>query len=772
VRGADDYVGIDINRAARVSSAAHGGQILVSESTRVLSEHELPEGVMMRDLGHYRLKGLHRPERLFEVVVDGLTGDFPPPLTARADSVHVPVRLTSFIGRQAEIETLLLLLAQSRIVTLTGAGGTGKTSLAVEAGRKAVARFADGVWFVDLAPLDDVSQLESAVTGALGLSTKSQRPTIEILEDHLAGRQLLLILDNFEHLLPGAELVARLISAAPHLTVVVTSRTGLNLYGEQVFPVPPLGVPESFAVGDPDQVAGTGAVALFVERARAVRPDFSLNADNAGIVSDICRRLDGLPLAIELAASRVRVLDVDEILERLDQRLPVLPTGETNRPARHQTLERLIGWSYDLLRPTERRLFERLSIFVGGHTIEAADSICNPAGDLGIDMLEGIASLEGHSLIRRIPSVKPARFEMLETIRRYAEKLLRQSEDWRDHAERHLLYYRDLAESAQPHLTSVSRAGWLERLDSDYSNLRRALRTALDFGYVEDGLRLASSVWRYWFERGYLREGREWLESLLALGDTTETLVWGKAYSALGGIRYWLSDAQGTESAYQEALRIYRAIGDERAVAEGLYDYAFSANLKGDPDEASKRFEASMKAARETELPSLIARNEMAFALKAMAEERTGDAVSQLERVLEVFRQMGDPLHASWALAALGHAHIAMGDLERGRADIHEALRPATDTMNFPILAADMRAIAKIESIEGRHTVAVRLTGAAQALEAATGARAPVPEDETADLKGARAALGDEAFDEAMEEGSRMTAEEAVDYVWRVIEAG
>ncbi len=418
VRGADDYVGIDINRAARVSSAAHGGQILVSESTRVLSEHELPEGVMMRDLGHYRLKGLHRPERLFEVVVDGLTGDFPPPLTAQADSVHVPVRLTSFIGRQAEIDKLLALLAQSRIVTLTGAGGTGKTSLAVEAGRKAAARFADGVWFVDLAPLDDVSQLESAVTGALGLSTKSQRPTIEILEDHLSGRQLLLILDNFEHLLPGAELVARLISAAPHLTVLVTSRTGLNLYGEQVFPVPPLGVPESFAVGDPDQVAGTGAVALFVERAGAVRPDFSLNADNAEIVSDICRRLDGLPLAIELAASRVRVLDVDEILERLDQRLPVLPTGEANRPLRHQTLERLIGWSYDLLRPTERRLFERLSIFVGGHTIEAADSICNPAGELGIDMLEGIASLEGHSLIRRIPAVKPARFEMLETIRR------------------------------------------------------------------------------------------------------------------------------------------------------------------------------------------------------------------------------------------------------------------------------------------------------------------------------------------------------------------
>lgn len=772
VRGADDYVGIDINRAARVSSAAHGGQILVSESTRVLSEYALPEGVTMRDRGEHRLKGLQRPERLFEVLVDGLIGDSPPPRAAEVDNVHVPARLTSFVGRSAEAEKLVELLSRSRLVTLTGPGGTGKTSLAVEVGRRVGSDFPDGVWFVDLAPLDDVKQLESAVTSTLGLSTKSERPAIEVLQDHLSRRRLLLILDNFEQLLAGAELIDRLISAAPLLKVLATSRSGLNLYGEQIFPVPPLALPDSDDLGDPEQVAAIGAVALFVERARSVRPDFALDADNAHTVSTICRRLDGLPLAIELAASRVRVLDVDEIMERLDRRLPVLPAGQANRPPRHQTLERLIGWSYDLLGPTERRLFTRLSIFVGGHTLEAADLVCNPEGELGIDTLEGIASLEDNSLVRRVPSAKPARFEMLETIRDYAQNLLWQSEDWQDQAERHLLYYRDLAESAEPHLVSVSRVDWLERLDADHANLRRALRTALDLGRVEDGLRLASSVWRYWFERGYLREGREWLESLLALGDAGDTLERGKAYSALGGLLYWLSDARGTESAYGEALRIYRAIGDEQAIAEGLYDYAFSANLKGDLDESKRRFGESMSAAREAALPSLIARNEMASALQAMSEERVEDAVSQLERVLGVFRQTGDPLHASWALAALGHADIAMGDLEQARAHFHEALRPATDTMNFPILAADMRGIARIESIEGRHRVAVRLTGAAQALEVATGARAPLPEEETVDLKVAREVLGDEAFDEAMDEGSRMTPEEAVDYVWRVIEGG
>lgn len=771
IRGADDYVGIDINRAARVSSAAHGGQILLSDATRVLSEHALPEGVRVRDLGEYRLKGLERSERLFEVVVDGLAADFSPPRTAEVGGIHVPSRLTSFVGRQAEIEALLALLAQSRLITLTGPGGTGKTSLAVEVGRQAAAQFSDGVWFVDLAPLDDADQLELAVTSALGLSTKSHRPAIEILQDHLSGREILVILDNFEHLLPGADLVMRLIDTAQHLKVVVTSRSGLSLYGEQVFPVPPLGVPESAAAGDVDQVAEAGAVSLFVERARTVRPDFSLNAHNADTVSEICRRLDGLPLAIELAASRVRILDVDEILERLDQHLPVLPTGETNRPLRHQTLERLIGWSYELLSPSEKALFRRLSIFVGGHTIEAAESVCNPAGEVGIDTLEGIASLEGHSLIRRIPTAAPARFEMLETIRDHALSLLRETEDWTTQAKRHLRYYRDLAELAGTHLMSASHVDWLERLDREHANLRRALRTALDSGLEEDGLRLASSIWRYWFDRGYLREGRDWLESLLAGEHNTESMALGKGYTALGGLLYWLSDTEGTERAYERALGIYRALGDEEAIAEGLYDYAFSANLRGDLAEGEKRFEASLDAARKAGLSNLIARNEMSFALHATVEGRLGEAVADLERVLEVFRETQDPLHTAWALEALGQAHIALGDFDRGKARIQEALRLATQTMNLPIIAANVRAIANIQSRIGNHLESVRLTGAAEALEAETGGRSPLLDSETADLEAARAVLGEVVYQRALDEGSAMSTQEAIDYLWRVIAA-
>lgn len=763
VRGADDYVGIDVNRAARVAAAAHGGQILISDSTRALSERTLAETVTMRDLGSHRLKGLQDSERLFEVVVEGLAVDYPPPRTAGIGSVHLPSRLTSFVGRTAEIEDLRDRLASSRLITLVGPGGTGKTSLAVELGRNVAQEFSDGVWFVDLAPLNDADLVESAIANALGLATKSSRSTLDLIESHLSQRELLLLLDNFEHVLPAAQTVSRLLSSSDRLHVVTTSRSRLNLYGEHTYPVPPLPVS-----GDDH-----GAVSLFAERARSVRPDFSLDDDNAEIVSEICRRLDGLPLAIELAASRVRLLDLTEILERLEQDVAVLSADSMDLPERHRTLERLIGWSFDLLGPTEREFFARASAFVGGFSIDAADAVCNPAAELGAETLGLISSLESHSLVRRAAAPGTSRFEMLETIRDYA---LRQAEEGGSQQETqrlHLEHYRRLAELAEPHLMSSSQTDWLERLDLEQGNLRQALRHAVDSRRVDEGLKLAASIWRYWFERGLLREGREWLEALLALEDGSDSDISyrARAYSALGGLVYWLSDAEATENAYGEALRLYQMGDDEGAIAEAWYDYAYAASMKGDLEEAKARFGASINAARESGDPALVARNQIAFGLHATVEGRPGEAVSLLESALETLREGDDVFNTSFAFGALGQAYMAAGDLDKGRSALLQALEISANTGNLPVIGAGLRTVALIRSSTGNHLEAVRLIGAAEVLEEETGAESPMPKEASVDLGAMRRELGEEAFQKAMEEGRTMTVEDTVEYASKVIDS-
>ena len=513
--GGGSYVGLDVHRAARIAAAGHGGQILLSAASRALVETMLPEGVTLRDLGAHRLKDLDQSEHLVQLNIAGLDQQFPPIRSLETPS-NLPAELTSFVGRQREVDEVSELLAATRLLTLTGPGGTGKTRLALRIAAGMRPSYSDGVFFVDLAPLSDPTLVGPTVAHSLGLSEQPQRPIIEMLKEHLESRNVLLVLDNFEHLLAAGEVLSDLLAAASRLKVLVTSRSTLNLYGEQEFAVPPLALPDPGAHADLAGLSEYEAVALFVERARAARPAFSITNESAKAVAEICVRLDGLPLAIELAASRVRILGPTEILARLQQHLSVLATGGTDVPLRQRTLRGTIDWSYQLLKPAEQTLFARLAIFAGGCTLEAVEAVCNPSGELGLETIDGIAALVDQSLLRQTADDGESRFGMLETIREYGRDRLAANEGLDAVGRRHLRYFNDLAAMGERHFLGADQVTWLDRFEREHDNVRAALRRAVDERLPDDGLLLAAALWRFWYQRGYLREGRAWLKELIS----------------------------------------------------------------------------------------------------------------------------------------------------------------------------------------------------------------------------------------------------------------
>jgi predicted ATPase/class 3 adenylate cyclase len=762
--GGDGYVGLDVHRAARIAAAAHGGQTLLSAATRALVEAELPDGLLLRDLGSQRLKDLDRPEQLSQLIIPGLPAEFPTVRSLESPS-NLPPEPTSFVGREQEVESGMRLMATTRLLTLTGPGGTGKTRLAVRIAATLRTAFPDGVFFVDLAPLTESSLVGPTVARSLGLGDQPERPIMDLLKTHLESRHVLLVLDNFEHLLPAAQIVDDLLTAAPRVKALVTSRSPLHLYGEQEFEVPPLALPDASARVDLERLGQFEAVALFAERARAVRPAFAVTADNASAVVGICHRLDGLPLAIELAASRIRLLEPAEILSRLERHLTVLTAGAGNLPARQRTLLGTIEWSYELLQPTERELFARLAIFAGGLSLDAAEAICNPGGELGMDTFDGIAALAGQSLIRRQAETAESRFGMLETIREYGRDRLQAGGRLEEIGRRHLEYFRDLAERAEPHFVDADQTAWLDRFEREHDNVRAALGRAIDAGEVEDGLRLAAALWRFWFQRGYLREGRGWLDDLLAAGPDNPSAARAKGYTALGGLAYWLSDVEATEAAYASAVRVYAAIGDREGQAEALYNLAFVPVLRRDPEESRVRFDASLALAREIGRSDLVAKSQMGIGLSGVISDDPRAALELFEESLSYFRSVGDQFHIGDVLTGVAQAHRLLGHYQAGRDAYVEALRIFTEARNLPSIGMTLQEIAALESSAGRHIEAIRLIGAADALREATGASAPIVLMRMGTVEAdAREAIGEEAFEKALSEGRRMSLDEAVEY--------
>jgi predicted ATPase/class 3 adenylate cyclase len=561
---AGDYIGIHVHRGARIAAAGHGGQVLVSDATRALVEPDLPADLRLRDLGPHRLRDLSHPERLYQLEVQGLPSEFPPPRSLDARPNNLPLQLTRFIGRQKEAsEIKRRLLNGARLLTLTGPGGTGKTRLALEVAAETITAFEDGAWFVDLAPITDPALVISTIAEVLGVKEKPGPSLQDALERSLRDRAMLVVLDNFEQVVDAGGAVEQLLRAAPRLKVLVTSRAVLHRYGEQEFPVPPFDLPDP---GNLPEVAALGryeAIGLFVERAAAVKPDFVLTEDNARSVAEITVRLDVLPLAIELAASRVKILSPQAIVERLGRGSPWLVSRVPDAPARQRTLRGTIEWSYELLPENERLLFQQVSVFQGGGTLEAIESVCSPAP--GADTLEGLASLVDHSLLRQIVSADgEPRLVMLETIKEYAAERLGDLPDFGASTGRaHAAYFADFAQRQWEHLTGVGREPALAAMAADVENLRLAWRYWVAQADLDHLNKLVDSLWVLYDARGWYHATIEVTTDLLDVLSSTpssperlmqEVMLRTSLARALMAIQGY---SREVEEAYARALELF-----------------------------------------------------------------------------------------------------------------------------------------------------------------------------------------------------------------------
>jgi predicted ATPase/class 3 adenylate cyclase len=587
-----DYVGIDVNYTARIAAAGNGGQVVLSQAlVEALGEGGAAaagadgNGVSIADEGLRAVKDFDDPRRLYRLVITGAADD-PRPLRTLEPPSNLPGEVTELVGRVEQIETLRDLLASTRILTLTGPGGSGKTRLALGVAQAVRDRFPHGTWFVDLAAVRDAALLEPAVASTLGLMDSAQRSQVEALRDHLRDRSALLVLDNLEQLLPGgADVVASVARGAPEVRLMITSRELLRISGERGHLVPPLDV--------------DAGVELFTARASAIRPELDLTGETRDVVRQICERLFGLPLAIELAAARVRLLSPALILERLATSLD-LAGGSRDMPERQRTLRGAIAWSHDLLSEPERRLFRRLAVFAGGWTAELALDVVDPDGDLGVDVLEGLESLADKSLVRieaagvgRAGTTDEPRFDIHPLLREYALERLDESRERADVEARHAAAVARLAEDAGPRILGPEGYAAIHRLDLEQHNVRAAIDWALATGEAMTGIRVAAPIWRWFQQRGRLREARDALARLMADRPADDRLQIA-GLTAIGGLAYWADDFVAARAAYEERLALAEKIGDDRLRADGHYDLGFIFMVAQEPDRLREHEQAAL----------------------------------------------------------------------------------------------------------------------------------------------------------------------------------
>jgi predicted ATPase len=588
---------------------------------------------------------------------------------AEARPTNLPVQRTGFVGREKEVAAAkeLLLRPQVRLVTITGPGGIGKTRLATQVANGLVEHFPGGTHFVPLSALSDPDLVASVIVQALGIREAGGQSPLEILKRNLQDSlraPVLLLLDNFEHLVQAVPTVAEILAAGPNVKILVTSRSALHLYGEHEFPLQPLTLPDSRSMPSVKALSECPAVALFVQRAAAARPDFELNRENASAVAEICARLDGLPLAIELAAARVKVLSPASMLTRLASRLQLLTGGSRDLPQRQQTLRAAIDWGYDLLNPAEQKLFRRLSVFVGGCNLESVEAVCDAKGDLDLDLLDGMASMVDKSLMQQAEQGKgESRFVMLETLREYALEKLEASGEAALTRRAHAAYYLVLAEENATESSDAEGAGWLERLGLEHDNFRAALEWLTETGNAEWGLRLGTSLFRFWEVREYLAEGRDRLDSLLKLtgaGATTKLRM--RALFAAGVLAGEQGDYTSAAALINESQDIAQALGDKTGVAVSLNALAVFARDRGDVEDAHVLFEASLALWRESGDQKAIARALSNLANVVKLQREYGRARELYAECLSIFQQLGDRTGVAWSLNYQGDVARDQGD--------------------------------------------------------------------------------------------------------------
>lgn len=718
----EGYVGVDVHRGARIAAVGHGGQVLLSQSTRDLID------AAVRDLGLHRLKDLSAPERLFQLG----DGEFPP--LRSLNLTNLPVQPNPFLGRERELAEVLELARQTRLLTLTGPGGSGKTRLALQAAALLANEHEHGVWWVPLAAVED----ERLVLESAAQAVRAR----DGLAEHVGDKSLLLLFDNFEHVVGAAAQLAELLSGCPNLTVFVTSRQPLRISAEQEYPVPPF--------------AHAEAVRFFLARARAASPSFQ--PDDA--VDEICRRLDDLPLALELAAARVKSLSSRQILDRLAERLSLLSGGARDLPERQRTLRDTIASSYNLLADRERQLFRRLSVFSAGCTLEAAEAVC----DADLDTL---ASLVDKSLLR----LESERYTMLETIREYAATALDGSDEVAELHDRHAGHFLALAQRAEPELEGRDAAAWLARLDPENDNLRRALQWFRDAGRAEELMGLSVALGRFWTLRGQVVEGLARLEDALRLAPGAPARLRATALYHARRLAHHRGDVDATQRFAQQQASLAREVGDPRMLASALRGLGIATLNAGDGESAIALLEDSLDIARAAGDLLQVSMALENLGLVAFSRGDLVEATRLLEDSLALQRELGDEEGQAATLSSLGSVHLRLGDLQRAAALLRESLELAAGLRDLRIVVHALSSLAGVVAARGDPTSAVRLLGAVDSLARNSGHVLDASEQEIYDetVVRTRVAVGEPAHRAALEEGAAASLDDAVAYGLKLV---
>ena len=670
-------VGYDVHRAARVAATAHGGQILLSETAAALVRESLPEGVSLKDLGHHRLKDLRRAQQIFQLTADGLASDFPPLRSLDSPLLpnNLPAQLASFIGRDEELGEVRALVESSRLVTLTGAGGAGKTRLALQVAAELLDGSGDGVWLVELAPVADDDAVPRAIAQALGITAPPGRAALDVLLDAVAPQELLVVLDNCEHLTAACAMVVdAVLGRCPKVSVLATSREPLGLVGERIYRVPSLSLPGS-EMGSGER---SDAVELFAARAREQGAGFVIDEETAPLVESICRRLDGMPLAIELAAARLRSLSLRTLSERLDQRFRLLTGGSRSALPRQQTLQATVQWSYSLLDAREQAVLRALSVFVDGFDLEAAEAVCERVDVESLDVLDVLGSLVDKSLVGAKQDQETVRYGLLETIRQFAaERLLDSGESTAAAvANAHCAYFIALAQEAGPHLIGPDQGRWLARLGADHANLRRAIeRASADPAKGARVVRALVSLERYWWIGSRGMEVTSILLDALERPDVANDpalLARGLMVAARGSI---FLDVESALRRAGQAVEVASQIDDERILTDALCASARVHTFAGRLEQGYRLAQEALERARSLGDDSVLMEALGAAALYTLHESETdpGKGRELLNDALVIARRMGDSYMAAMLHNNASVLALSMGDVQAAREHLEKA---------------------------------------------------------------------------------------------------